>query len=507
MVLGPIAAACSSSSKGKGATPTTSSTTVGGSTTSGTITWAPTSVTPNSVSPLSALAGDAPVLGLAYDPLFYISGNGDVKPALATSWNFEPGNSVLNVTLRSGVKFADGTPLTADMAKAHFDAFKASATQKYKLTPVASVQATGPLSLVLTLSTPNPDFVRVLADTDTPGHIVSPAGLADPSKLHTATAGAGPYMLDASQSVIGDHYVYVPNPNYWDTTRKRFTKVTVRSITDPEAALAAVQTGDVDVAAGNLQTAGAAKAAGLKILTAVGEWIGIGLLDRDGTITKALGDVRVRQALNYAVDRTAITQGIYGQYGTPTDGIATPGLGGYTTPTVAMYPYDLTKAKQLMSEAGYASGFSMPLLASSALDPNNNLVTAVADAWSKINVTVKITNDPVNWAARFSSKQFPAAIDVNGNGLIAQAQSQLLTTGTEFNPFGSQDPQIDAYYQQAVKGSPAQTEQALEQVAARVRALAWYVPISLVAGIVIAGHNAPNFTIGPHDGYPQIAEI
>ncbi len=456
VILGPIAAACSSSSS-----KTTSATSSGGSTQSGkstgataggggspsgTITWAPVAVTPNSPSPLTALAGDAPFLGLAYDPLFYIAGDGSMKPALATSWNFGSGNSVLNVTLRSGVTFADGTALTADMVKAHFDAFKTLATQRFKLSTLASTQVTGPMSLALTLSTPNPDFLRVLADVDTPGHIISPAGLADPSKLHTTTAGAGPYMLDPSQSVTGDHYVFVPNPHYWDTARKRYDKVVVRNITDPAASLSAVQTGQVDVAAGTLQTAGAAQGSGLNILTAVGEWIGIGLIDRGGVITPALADVRVRQALNYAVDRVAITKGIYGKYGTPTDGIATPGLGGYTTPTVANYPYDLNKAQQLMSQAGYANGFSMPLLASSQLDPSNNLVTAIADAWSKIKVTVNITSDPVNWAARFSSKQFPAVIDVNGNGLIAQANAQLLPSGTQFNPFGSQDAQITAYY-------------------------------------------------------------
>ena len=517
VILGPIAAACSSNKSSSGTSATSSGgltgsanstgTTAGGGTPSGTITWSPAAVTPNSTSPLTALAGDAPFLGLAYDPLFYIAGDGSMKPALATNWNFGSGNGVLNVTLRSGVTFSDGTALTADSVKAHFDAFKTAATQRFKLSTLASTQVTGPLSLALTLSTPNPDFLRVLGDVDTPGHIIGPAGLADPTKLHTTTAGAGPYMLDPSQTVTGDHYVFVPNPHYWDTTRKRFNKVVVRSITDPAAALSAMQTGQVEVAAGTLQTAGAAQGSGLNILTAVGEWIGIGLIDRAGTITPALADVRVRQALNYAVDRVALTKGIYGKYGTPTDGIATPGLGGYTTPTVAMYPYDLNKAQQLMSQAGYANGFSMPLLASSQLDPNNNLVTAIADAWSKIKVTVNITSDPVNWAARFSSKQFPAVIDVNGNGLIAQANAQLLPTGTQFNPFGSQDAQIISYYQQAVRGTPPETEQALQKLAARVRELAWYVPVTLVEGITITRPGAPNFTIGPHDGYPQIAEV
>jgi peptide/nickel transport system substrate-binding protein len=506
-----LAAAC-----GGSGTSGSTATTTGGAATSGgggaanssanqktTLTWA--TITPVSMSPLKALAGNAPFLGLAYDPLFYISGNGDVKPALATQWSWEgQGNKVLDVTLRDGVKFSDGTPLTAAAAKQHFDAFKAGTTSRFRLAALQQVDVTGPMQLRFTLSTANPDFIRTLADVDTPGHIINPAALANPDSLDTTTAGTGPYMLDPAQSVTGDHYTFVQNPNYWDT-RPRFKTIVVRNITDPAAALAAMQTGQADIASGTLSTAAAAKSAGMTILTAPSQWTGIGLIDRGGTVAKALGDVRVRQALNYAIDRQAIVKGIYGEYGTPTDGIATPGFPGYSEPAVANYPYDVAKAKQLMADAGYASGFSMPLLASSQLDPNNNLINAIADYWSKLGVTVQITNDPVNWATKFSSKQFPAVIDLNGNGLIAQANSQLLPSGTSFNPFGSSDDQINALFQQAVSADPAAEDTALKQMASRARDLAWFAPVVLQQTIVMARPDVPKFTIGPLNSYPQLA--
>ena len=460
------------------------------------------------MSPLKALAGNAPFLGIAYDPLFYISGDGEVTPALAVKWGFVgTGNTVFEVTLRSGVTFADGTELTADAAKAHFDAFKAGTTSRFRLAAMQSVEVTGPLSLRFTLSTPNPDFIRTLADVDTPGHLISPAGFADQAKLDTTTSGAGPYVLDPDQSVTGDHYTFVQNPNYWDKKRARYDKITVRNITDPAAVLSALQTGQADVGTGTLATAAAAQASGLKVQSTPQLWIGFGLIDRAGVVAEPLGDLRVRQALNLAVDRNAIVKGIYGQFGTPTDGIATPGFAGFSEPTITHYPYNVKKAKKLMQEAGYADGFTVPLLASSTTDPNNNLTNAVVDYWNKIGVKVEITNDPVNWAARFSSKQFPVVIDINGNGLIAQANSQLLPSGTSFNPFGSSDEQINELFAEAVAATPAEREKALNKRADRVRELAWFVPVSIQETIVLSNADAPKFTIGPLNTYFQAGEV
>jgi len=134
-------------------------------------------------------------------------------------------------------------------------------------------------------------------------------------------------------------------------------------------------------------------------------------------------------------------------------------------------------------------------------------VNAVADYWSKIGVKVDITNDPVNWAARFSSKQFPAVIDINGNGMIAQANSQLLPSGTSFNPFGSSDDQINALFQQAVGAPPAERDKALIKMADRVRELAWFVPVSINETIVISGARAPKFSIGALNTYFQAGEL
>ena len=314
-------------------------------------------------------------------------------------------------------------------------------------------------------------------------------------------------MLDPGQSVTGDHYTFVQNPNYSGheahAVRQDHRAQHHRSGGSPLGA----PDRQVDVGIGTLGTAAAAKGSGLNVQAAPQLWIGFGLIDRAGAVAKPLGDVRVRQALNLAIDRNAIVKGLYGEFGQATDGIATPGFEGFSEPTVAEYPYNVKKAKQLMKEAGYESGFSMPLLASSTTDPNNNLTTAVADYWSKIGVTVDITNDPVNWATRFSSKQFPVVIDINGNGLIAQANSQLLVTGTSFNPFGSNDDQIAALFQEAVSSPPAERAKALKKMADRAREFAWSAPVSIQDTIVISQPDAPKFTIGPLNTYFQAGEV
>ncbi|MDW8809985.1 ABC transporter substrate-binding protein, partial [Streptomyces scabiei] len=90
-------------------------------------------------------------------------------------------------------------------------------------------------------------------------------------------------------------------------------------------------------------------------------WAGLLLLDREGTVVKGLGDVRVRQALNFAVDRAAITKAVYGDYGAPVSQPQMPGYDGYSPEAAKTYPHDPDKAKKLLKAAGYGSGLTIPV--------------------------------------------------------------------------------------------------------------------------------------------------
>src|SRR5581483_2618718 len=125
-------------------------------------------------------------------------------------------------------------------------------------------------------------------------------------------AGAGEYVYDSAQSVPNDHYVYTPNKYYYDQSAIHYKSITIKVIPDYNSALQALKSGQIEFMPGNLDVASAVQgSSSVKVLSAPTLWSGIYLLDRNGTVVPALKDPRVRQALNYAVDRQAVTSAIY----------------------------------------------------------------------------------------------------------------------------------------------------------------------------------------------------
>src|SRR5262249_26430229 len=145
----------------------------------------------------------------------------------------------------------------------------------------------------------------------------------------------------------------------------------------------------------DITTAPAAKAAGLNVITAPSGFVQILILDRgpktpDGKSPNPLASVKVRQALNYAIDRAKITKAIYGQYGVPTSEMGTSD--GFVPSLQNYYPYDPAKAKKLLADAGYPNGFSFTLTSESQFgtlaDP---VVQAIAQQYKAIGVDMKVT--------------------------------------------------------------------------------------------------------------------
>ena len=170
-----------------------------------------------------------------------------------------------SITLRSGVRFSDGSALTAAATKTwirHEIAFSGGAGAGY-FASLTSIDVTGPLSLTLDFSAPTPELELIFSQVLEMGEIGSPN--ATSGKTLTATTdGAGEYMLDASKTVTGESYTYVPNPYYWDKSAVYWKTVVIKVITNPSTVLSALETGQVDVAEVQpITNAAAAKSDGL----------------------------------------------------------------------------------------------------------------------------------------------------------------------------------------------------------------------------------------------------
>jgi peptide/nickel transport system substrate-binding protein len=397
---------------------------------------------------------------LVYEPLIHIKPDGTYAPALATSWHYVASNSGPNrtfeLTLRPNVKFSDGTPLTAD-AVVKWLGYMVSAKGPNSgfLGPNPTFTAVDSSTVRITLTAPNPDLPFFLSeDGGGWGKIASSAAVANPKLFATDTYGAGPYRIDYSKSVTNDHYTYVPDSNYYNPAGVKWTQIVVKVSKDSSSTLQALQAGQLDAAFGDAQTVDAAKAAGFNIKAAPARILMVPLWDRTGQITKALGDVRVRQALNYALDRPLLAKSLLGDYGQAISALEPTGLGNSPSATTH-YSYDPAKAKALLAEAGYANGFTMKLLSFSTFD---TYIRAVAQQLKAVGVTVKITSksDPQAWFTALGSKQYDSYVTQDLIGPMSTYWTAYFSSSATFNPFKLNDPTISKLYAEGAASSDPQ---------------------------------------------------
>jgi peptide/nickel transport system substrate-binding protein len=437
-------------------------------------------VPPNSLDPAKINQAFEWYINLAYDPLIFWSAQGTPQPGLATSWKYVgTGNTTFELTLRPNVKFSDGSALTAQSVKDSLEYQAKSAGQAAPYLAGKTFTVTGPLALRITAATPDPLLPRELSQDYLAGNIISPTALKNPKQLATSTAGAGPYVLDSSATVSNDHYGYKPNPNYWNKDAVHYKTVTIKVIANSNSALNALKTRQVDVVNGDYTTAAAAESAGMQVKYAPQVFVGLGLLDRDGKLSKPLADVRVRQALNYAVDRKTITTALFGKYGTPTEQTVVPGQDGAVDSQT--YGYDPAKAKQLLAAAGYPNGFDLPVNTTSFFGISN-VNQAMASDLTKVGVNLKLKIETVvdKYIQNMVAAKYPAiGIGYGGQPIYLEGPGLFLPSAATFNPFKSSDKDLEDLYAKAAAANDTDRKALDQQIEQRLIDEAWFVPVSL----------------------------
>jgi peptide/nickel transport system substrate-binding protein len=416
---------------------------------------------------------------LAYEPLIVRRSDGSLTPGLATSWSYTgTGNTTFVLHLRPGVKFSDGSALTAQVVTDDLRYVMRSGGQMSPFFAGDTFSATGPLTVTIRTPQPNPDLPLLLTQDYVVGDVIGPAGLRSPALLGTRTFGAGPYMLDPSQTVTGDHYSYVPNPHYYDKAAAYWKKVVVRIITDPQSMLNALKTGQVQVGNGDATTIGAARQSGLTIASAPLLWTGVTLADRGGRLARPLADIRVRQALNYATHRSAIASALFPGTGNPTSELTVPGGYGYDPALADAYPYNPGKAKQLLAAAGYPHGFTLKIV-TGEYGEMNLVAQALAQQWKKVGVNLQVTdyaNSNQYFSAAFGAT-FPAFMTIFGQLPIWMEGPSLFLPPASFNPFHTASPALAALYAQEARSSGTVQAGLDRQIEAYLVHQAWFVPV------------------------------
>ena len=333
----------------------------------------------------AAQAIDSVVYQNIFQGLTQIDSVGTVMPSLAESWEITPDGLVYVFHLRQGVKFHDGTDFEASDVVFSWDRARdpnSENAQKQLFAAIDSVVAKDPATVVVTLKQPAGDFLYNMGWGD--AVIVAPESAGN-NKTHPI--GTGPYKF--VDRVEGDS---VTLEAVTDDVVLR--KVTFRVIADPSAQVNALLAGDIDYFPGFQAAELLGRFEGdSRFKVTVGSTEGETLLSMNNA-DEVLKDIRVRQAIAHAIDRQELLDGIYSSYGTPIGSHMAPHNPAYIDLT-GTYPYDLDKAKALLTEAGYASGLTLTAkLPPVAYARRGGEILAAQLA--KIGITVELV--PIEWA-------------------------------------------------------------------------------------------------------------
>ncbi|MFV0436258.1 MAG: glutathione ABC transporter substrate-binding protein [Desulfopila sp.] len=286
--------------------------------------------------------------------------NLNIVPLLAESYTFNPEATQFTFKLRSGITFHDGTPLNAEAVKANIDRMM---TGKYKrsslMEPVKDVVVIDEFTIQFNLKKPFGAFVNAIAH---PGSLImSPKALATyGDEVSKHPVGTGPFIFD--EWVPGSHVRLKKNSNYWRGTVK-VDSITFKPIPESGSRLAMLRAGQAQyiypMPAELLKVAQADKNIEvIEIPSIIARYLVL------NTRYAPLADERVRQAINYALDKEAIIKIAWGGAASQLDSIIPPNLQFYKKQ--AAWPYDPAKAKALMKEAGYDKGFKVVFLTPNA---------------------------------------------------------------------------------------------------------------------------------------------
>ena len=464
---------------------------------------------PSSLDPATGEPSNETYLDFAYDPLIVQAADGSFKPGLATSWKYGQNNETFTMNLRSGVKFSDGTALTAAAVKDWINyTMQAGKGGNTYLSTLKTIDATGPLALTMTFSKPTPNLEIVFGQILGIGMVGSPHAVTAKT-LATKTAGAGPYVLDTATSVPGASYTYTPNPYYWNKEAVHWKKVVVKVISNQTTVLQALQTGQVQVAKDQpVSSINAAQKRGLKYVDPLTLLLGLNLMDRNGKVDKPLSSLQVRQALNYAVDRTVLANVIAKTYGVPTNQMSAPGWNSYNSAIAHEYPYNPAKARQMLASAGYPNGFILHVVSVNAVG-QDLLGKALVGQLAKIGVTLKldIATSFGQYFQALGSNKYSSSTFSFGHLPAAFNYDIIWGPTAVYNPYKVTSTSL-ADLNSRVRAASAAEQPAIEkQIQASLVDQAWFVPVVAIPLVVLHSTQVTDVNATPHRNVVYMTEI
>jgi peptide/nickel transport system substrate-binding protein len=444
------------------------------------------------------------ILQHTYEGLTRYTKDYKVEPCLATSWK-QLSATHWRFSLRKGVKFHDGSPFTADDVLFSFDRIRQpQGTMQIYVTGIKEVKKIDDHTVDMITDGPIPILLRNIIDF----RIMSKAwaeknnsqnvqDYAKKQEIYASrnTNGTGPYMIKSWEP--DKQIVFAHHKGWWDKLDGNVTDVVYSPIKSDATRVSALLAGDVDLVTDlpvqdveRLRKSPSTKVLdGHEVRTI---FIGMDQHNDELKYSDVKGknpfkDVRVRQALNMAVDREAIRRVVMRGLSIPAAIMVAPGVHGHSKDIDRAMKYDPNGAKKLLAEAGYPNGFEFTLDC-----PNNRYVNdericqALVGMWAKAGVRVKLNAMPF---ANFIPKilNFDSSAYLLGWGVATfdalytlQSLVRTKTTGADgnFNLGRVSDPKLDNTID-AIKiaTDPKARDALLREALVKTRDMHYYVPL------------------------------
>lgn len=349
----------------------------------------------------------------AYEGLVRYTKDFQVEPCLATSWQ-QITPTQWRFTLRKGVKFHDGSPFTADdVVFSYGRIIQPQGTNQIYVSGVKEARKIDDYTVDLILSGPNPVLLRLLVDFRIMSKAWSAKNKSENIQDYKAREetyasrnanGTGPYVIKLWEP--DKRLVLAANTAWWDKIQGNVTDVIYTPIKADATRVAALLAGDVDLVT-DLPTQDVTRLRAdpkLKVLDGVEVrtiFIGMDQFSPELLYSNIKGknpfkDIRVRKALNLAVDREAIKRVTMRGLSIPAAIMVAPGVHGHTNELDRTGAADVEGAKKLLAEAGYPGGFEFGLDC-----PNNRYVNdeeicqALVGMWARAGLKVKLNAQPM----------------------------------------------------------------------------------------------------------------
>lgn len=388
-------------------------------------------------------AGTREVMFNVFEGLMKPTPSGDLTPAIAEDYTVSEDRMTYTFTLREGVMFHNGDAVTAEDVKYSLErcaaATETGIVQVEAFSVIQSIDIPDERTVSITISEPSNEFISYLTTA------ILPAGYTEQD---TKPVGTGPFKFVSRTAQ--DAIVLEKFDGYWGTPAQ-LDKVTLKIMENADSLMMSMQSGAIDLTAHLTSDQVAQLKADFNVAEGTMNLVQAMYLNN---AEKPFDDVRVRQALSYAVDKQQIIDLAFDGYGSPIGSSMYPAFGKYFDDSLTnYYTHDVEKAKSLLAEAGYPDGFEMTITVPSNYKPHMDTAEVLVQQLAEVGV--KATIQPIEWESWvsdvYAGRQFQATVvGVDASNMTARALLERFTSDYGKNFINYNSAEYDALFQQVL---------------------------------------------------------